>query len=131
MFPDTDKEKALCCLHHLLLLILRRSRVERHLQTNKKGSVWVMWDSPELVYCVFKGALQLRMNRCGYIRFAHVHEQVSTKSPVVLILGDSKSNHVGAQVPFKKRPKILKPDTDNEEALCRIYNLLIFGRNLQ
>jgi len=37
------------------------------------------------------GALQLLMNRYGWIRFVHVHERVSTKSFVVLIIGNSKS----------------------------------------
>jgi len=37
-----------------------------------------------------KGALQLLMNRYGKIRFAHVHERVSTKSFVVLIRGNSR-----------------------------------------
>jgi len=32
-----------------------------------------------------QGALQLLINRYGQIRFAHVHERVSTKSFVVLI----------------------------------------------
>jgi len=38
-----------------------------------------------------KGALQLLINRYGQIRFAHVHERVSTKSFVVLIRDNSKS----------------------------------------
>ena len=38
-----------------------------------------------------KGALQLLINRYGYIRFAEVPERVSTKSFVVLIIGNSKS----------------------------------------
>jgi len=49
---------------------------------------------------LIKGALQLLMNRCGYIRFAHVHKRVSTNSFVVLIIGNSKSNHLGAQDTF-------------------------------
>jgi len=47
-----------------------------------------------------KGALQLLMNRYGWIRFAQVPERVSTKSFVVLIIGNSKSNHLGAQGTF-------------------------------
>ena len=47
-----------------------------------------------------KSALQLLMNRFGKIRFAQVPEQVSTKSFVVLIIGDSQSNHLGAQGTF-------------------------------
>jgi len=43
------------------------------------------------------------MNRYGLIRFAHVHERVSTKSFVVLIIGNAKSNHLGAQGTFKQR----------------------------
>ena len=42
-----------------------------------------------------KGALQLLMNRYGQIRFAQVPKRVSTKSFVVLIIGNSKSNHLG------------------------------------
>ena len=44
-----------------------------------------------------KCALQLLMNRYGYILFARVHERVPTKSFVVLIMGNSESNHLGAQ----------------------------------
>jgi len=52
-----------------------------------------------------KGALQLLMNRYGSIRFAQVPEQVSTtKSFVVLIIGNSKSNHFGAQGILKSMP---------------------------
>ena len=47
-----------------------------------------------------KGALQLLRNRYGSIRFAQVPERVSTKSFVVLIIGNSKSNHLGAQGTF-------------------------------
>ena len=47
-----------------------------------------------------KGALQLLINRYGSIRFAHVHERVSTKSFVVLIIGNPKSFHLGAQGTF-------------------------------
>ena len=47
-----------------------------------------------------KGALQLLINRYGQIRFPHVHERVSTKSFVVLIIGNSESNHLGAQGTF-------------------------------
>jgi len=49
------------------------------------------------------GALQLPINRYGYIRFAHVHERVSTKSFVVLIKGNSKSNQLGVQGTFNPR----------------------------
>jgi len=41
------------------------------------------------------------MNRYGEIHFAQVHERVSTKSFVVLIIGNSKSFHLGAQSTFK------------------------------
>ena len=44
-----------------------------------------------------KRALQLVMNRYGKIHFAHVHERISTASFVVLIGGNSKSNHLGAR----------------------------------
>jgi len=47
-----------------------------------------------------KGALQLRINRYGLIRSAHVHERVPTKSFVVLIIGNSESNHLGTQGTF-------------------------------
>ena len=51
-------------------------------------------------YVYFKGALQLLINCDGYIRFAQVPERVSTKSFVVLIIGNSKSSHSGAQGTF-------------------------------
>jgi len=51
-----------------------------------------------------KSALQLLMNRYGSIRFAQVRERVSTKSFVVLIIGNSKSFHLGAQGTFKGSP---------------------------
>jgi len=44
-----------------------------------------------------RGALQPRIHRYGLIRFARVHERVSTKSLVVLSIGNSKSNHLDAQ----------------------------------
>jgi len=44
-----------------------------------------------------KGALQLLCKRYRYIRFAHVHERVSTESFGSLVRGNLKSNHVGAQ----------------------------------
>ena len=40
------------------------------------------------------------MNRYEKIHFAQVPERVSTTSVVVLIIGNSKSNHVGAQGTF-------------------------------
>jgi len=49
---------------------------------------------------MFTGALQLLINRHGKIRFAQVHERVSTQSFVVLSIGNSKSNHLGAQGTF-------------------------------
>jgi len=48
-----------------------------------------------------KGGLQLLIDRYGKIRFAHVHERVSTQSFVVWIIGNSKSNHLGATGTFK------------------------------
>jgi len=48
---------------------------------------------------LIKGALQLLINR----RFAQVPERVSTRSFVVLIVGNSKPFHLGAQGTFKKR----------------------------
>jgi len=54
-----------------------------------------------LLTCLLKGALQLLINRYGYIRFAQVPERVSTKSFVVLIIGNSKSFHLGTQGTFK------------------------------
>ena len=41
------------------------------------------------------------------IRFAHVHERVLTKSFVVLIIGNSKSNHLDAQGTFNGQPERL------------------------
>jgi len=48
---------------------------------------------------VFKGALQLLITAM-VIRFAQVPKRVSTKSVVILIIGNSKSNHLGAQGTF-------------------------------
>jgi len=47
-----------------------------------------------------KDALQLLISRYGETCFAHVHERVSTESFVVLILGNSESNHLNAQGTF-------------------------------
>jgi len=55
---------------------------------------------------LFKGALQLLMNRYDKVGFAQVPERVSTKRIVVLIIGNSKSNHLGAQGTFKE---LLRP----------------------
>jgi len=52
------------------------------------------------------GALQLLVNRYGYIRLAHVHERVLIKSFVVLIIGNSKLFHLGAQGTFN--PSLVK-----------------------
>jgi len=61
-------------------------------------------DSAYLVAAgTFKGALQLPINRYGCSRFAQVPERVSTKSFVVSILGNSKSNHLGTQVGLHTR----------------------------
>jgi len=46
------------------------------------------------------------MNRYGLIRVAQVPERVSTKSFVVLIIGNSKSNRLGAQGTFDS-PRLL------------------------
>ena len=51
-----------------------------------------------------KGALQLLINRYGYTHFAQVPARVSTQSFVVLIMGNSKSNHLGAQGTFNPEP---------------------------
>ena len=51
-----------------------------------------------------KGALQLLINRYGSIRLAHVLERVTTKSFVVLMIGNSKSFHLGAQGTFDLNP---------------------------
>ena len=47
-----------------------------------------------------KGELQLLSKRYEYIRLAHIHERVLNKRFVVLIIGNSKSNHLGAQGTF-------------------------------
>jgi len=52
----------------------------------------------------FKGALQLLTNRDRQTRFAHPHERVSTKRFVGLMIGNSKSNRLGAQGTFKGSP---------------------------
>ena len=56
-----------------------------------------------LVSVRVKGALQLLSDRYGYILFAQVPERVSTKNLVVLIIGKSKSFHIGAQGTFNQR----------------------------
>ena len=56
-------------------------------------------DEPQVSY--LKGALQLLIYRYGQNRFAQVPERVSTESFVVLIIGNSKSFHLGAQGTFK------------------------------
>jgi len=60
------------------------------------------------------------MIRYGYIRFSQVPERISTKSFVVLIIGNSKSNHLGAQ------------DTDNLTLVCRKRGkyVVMFPENL-
>ena len=50
---------------------------------------------------LLKGALQLLINRYGSIRFAQIPERVSTTSFVVLTIGNSRSNHFGAQGTLK------------------------------
>ena len=57
-----------------------------------------------LVSVRVKGALQLLSDRYGYILFAQVPERVSTKSFVILIIGNSKSFHLGVQGTFKVKP---------------------------
>jgi len=54
-----------------------------------------------------QGALQLRIDRYGWIRFAQVPERVSTKSFVILIKGISRSNHLGAQGTVKGALQLL------------------------
>jgi len=50
-----------------------------------------------------KGALQLLINRYGYILFAHVHAGVSNASFVVLIIENSKLKYLGAHGTVKSR----------------------------
>jgi len=52
----------------------------------------------------FKRALQRLINRYGYICLAQVPERVLTKTFVVLIIGNSKSFHLGVQGTFKLSP---------------------------
>ena len=66
-------------------------------KTEKNKHVLYLVRVAEMVEAILKGALQLLIDRCGYICFAQVPELVSTKSAVVLIIGNSKSNHLGAQ----------------------------------
>jgi len=61
------------------------------------------WSSSARVENFFdKGALQLLTSRYGQICLAQVPERVSTKSFVVLIIRNSKSNPIGAQGTLKK-----------------------------
>jgi len=50
----------------------------------------------------------------GKIRFAQVPERVSTKSFVVLVIGNSKSNHLGAQGTLKEK-LVTHTDTRKEQ----------------
>jgi len=59
------------------------------------------WHTLYLMVICLKVPCQLLINRCGSIRFAQVPERVSTERFVVLIIGKSKSNHLGAQGSFK------------------------------
>jgi len=52
-----------------------------------------------------KGALQLIIDRYGQIRIAEVPERILTKGVDVLIIGHSKSNHLGAQGTFKRHQR--------------------------
>jgi len=67
----------------------------------------------------FEGSLQLLSKRYKKIRFAHVQERVSTASFVVLILGQSKSNHFGAQ-------GTLKVPCNYEVSATRTFALLMY-----
>jgi len=55
------------------------------------------------------------MNRYGYIRIAHVHERVLTKSFVVLIIRNLRSNHLGAQGTFKTDTVLLAAAPPQED----------------
>ena len=50
-----------------------------------------------------KGALQILSKRYRYIRFTHVPTRVSTKSFVVLMIGNSESSRIGARSTFYLR----------------------------
>jgi len=52
-----------------------------------------------------KGALQLLSKRYGRICFAQVPERVSTKSFLVLIIGNPRSNHLGARGTFNVKQR--------------------------
>jgi len=67
-------------------------------------SLFYEYSNLEYVHFRVKGALQLLINRYGQIRFAQVPERVSTQSFVVLIIGNSKSFHLGAQGTFNPNP---------------------------
>jgi len=59
---------------------------------------------------------ELLINRFGYIRFAHVHERVSTKSCIVLIEGNSRLTRPGTRL-------ILQRTNDHyEQALVCLSN---------
>ena len=68
-------------------------------QSNEKSLVQFDYEKAVSNYLgtqsTFKGALQLLINRDGSIRFAL--ESVSIESFVVLSIGNSESNHFGAQ----------------------------------
>jgi len=71
------------------------------------GNTWSA--SKRYAYSIWmKGALQLSIERSGSIRFAQVPERVSTQTFVVLILGNSESNHLGAQGTFHPTTTLLR-----------------------
>jgi len=76
--------------------------------THKKDCVRVM---PVPIICL-KVPLQLLMNRYGYIRVAQVSARVSTTRFVVLSIGNSKSNLLGAQGTFNTHTHIYRVNPD-------------------
>jgi len=57
-----------------------------------------------LIFCNMRETRWLAFRRPdGYIGFAQAPERVSTKSFVILIIGNSKSNNLDAQGTFKPR----------------------------
>ena len=62
----------------------------------------VTWKQDKGIHRGFKGALQLLLNRYVEIHFAQVPERVLNEVFVILVLENSKSNHLGAQGTFEK-----------------------------
>ena len=116
------------CIKNVYISLLQHKPLTQSRSTHRRPlSVFRSGDLklPQLrVGFTLKCALQLLINRYGYIPFAHVPERVSTKSFVVLIIGNSKSFHLGAQGTFNPDPCLIflqATSSCRPTSWCRIY----------